>query len=80
MMTEIEENQVITFAQRTPKRQVTVNRQTVAMAEHQPGSARIAVLAHKNQCAVFHPHVQCSKSSRNLNHLLHHITACRCRR
>ncbi len=78
MMAEIKEDHVIPFAQWAPKWQVTVIRQTVAVAEHQPRPSGIAVPAHKNQRAVGHSEFQRLMRSRNRNHyciISRHVSA-----
>src|SRR4051794_24120443 len=52
MIAKIEEHQLITIKQKTPEREVAVNRKAIAMTEGQPRSLRIAVLTNPYKRAI----------------------------
>jgi hypothetical protein len=54
MVAEIEKNQLVTLAQRFPKRHIAVDRQAIAVAQREPRSVRIPVLADADDRAVLH--------------------------
>ena len=58
VIAEIEEDDFVALAQRSPERKVAIDREPVAVAEHQARRAGIAVLANVNGRAVVHLHIE----------------------
>src|SRR5208283_4373385 len=58
VIAEVKKNHFVALAQRSPERKVAVNRETVAVAEHEARRAGDAVLANVDGRAVGHLHVE----------------------
>src|ERR1700678_458435 len=66
VIAEVEDDYFVTIAQRSPERKVAVDREPVAMTEHEPRRAGDAVLANVNRRAVVHLHVEGMTRARHM--------------
>ena len=58
VIAEVEDDHFVALAQRSPEWKVAVDREPVAVTEHEPRRAGDAVLANVNRRAVVHLHVE----------------------
>src|SRR5258705_9118890 len=66
MIAKVEDDDFVPIAKRSPERKVAVDREPVAMTEHESWRAREAVLADVDDRAVVHLHVECVTSARHM--------------
>src|ERR1700682_162277 len=66
VIAKVEQNQLVALAQRSPERQIAVDCQAVAVAQRQPRSAGIAVLADADYRPIVHRGVDRSEWCRYL--------------
>src|SRR5713226_6805740 len=63
MIAKVEDDDFVAIAKRSPKWKVAIDREPVAMTEHQPRRARETMLADVDNRAVVHLHVECVTSA-----------------
>src|SRR5580692_6754901 len=58
VIAEIEDDNFVALAQRSPQWKIAVDREAVAVTEHEPRRAQHTVLANVNRRAVLHLHLE----------------------
>src|SRR5277367_3381451 len=67
VIAEVKKNELVTFAQRAPERQIAVDREAVAVAQGKSRTVRITVLADTDYRAIYHFSVDRSERRRHLD-------------